>query len=176
MTALLPILCYCRKKFFGERMVDLSGVVTPFIRPGETVLVVGRAGRKFLRAIECAVGKNGYLFTALQEVKKRGSTRPVLLPRRIHVNSPGNSGTPEAIADLVICIRMTGVVPAEGELIQEIHAAMRPAGTLMICEPVWRIRKRQFNGMLSVAEEQGFIGRPGPAVPGYHTALMVRIC
>ena len=148
----------------------------PPLSPIGKVSFFSRSCRKFLRAIECAVGKNCYLFTALQEEKKRGNTLPGLLPRRIHVDRSGNSGTPEATADLVIGIRMTGVVPAEAELIQEIHAVMRPAGTLMICEPVWRIRKRQFNGMLSVAEEQGFIGRPGPAVPGYHTALMVRTC
>ena len=161
---------------FGGSSAEPAATIGRYVGPGMTVLAAGAGTEKILAMLESRIGRDGRLFIASFRKNTDYNATPVLALHGAGENAALPLDGPEMTADFAVCIGVAEVAPDNDRLFPQISAAMRPAGTLLIGEPVHRIRKRRFDGMVSAAEAAGFIGRPGPVLAGYHTALLVRTC
>ena len=149
----------------------VSRLASPFIHPGMSVLIAGAAGNTVVKSVAAMVGETGRIYTLFAGEMElhtySGSSGSGYADPAEHPEVP-----PEAV-EFCICVGRSRTARCREQLFARVHAALRPAATLLLIVPV---RKRLFDLLVAAAEEEGFIGRAGPHCTGYRTALLVRTC
>ena len=141
-----------------------EAMLRPHVRPGMTVLEPGCGMGFFSLPLARLVGAEGRVVCVdLQQrmidgLRRRARKAGVLDRVETAVCSSHDLGIGEWAGriDLALVIHVVHEVPDADRFLRQIHAALRPGGTLVIIEPKGHVTPGQFEETLALAEAVGF--------------------
>lgn len=139
-------------------------MLRPYVTPGMTVLEPGCGMGFFSLPLTRLVGAEGRVVCVdpqrrmIDGLRRRARKAGVLDRIEATACSPDdlNIGTWAGRIDLAVVIHVIHEVPDADRFLRQIHAALRPRGTLVIIEPKGHVTPDQFEGTLVAAEAVGF--------------------
>lgn len=145
----------------------------PYVRPGTTVVEPGCGMGYFSIPLARMVGPEGTVICVdLQEKMiaglRRRAQRAGVADRIVaSVCSPDDLGLGpfQGTADLALAIHMVHEVPDQARLLAQLHAVLRPGGSLLIREPRGHVTPDAFEHSMALAASVGF-ARTNRAVGG----------
>jgi 2-polyprenyl-3-methyl-5-hydroxy-6-metoxy-1,4-benzoquinol methylase len=160
-------------------------MLSPYIRPGFTVIDIG-PGMGFFTIPMCRlVGTEGRVIAADVQQKMldgvmRRARRHGLTNRLETVQSlPGDLGASEK-ADFVLAFWMVHEVQGRERFLRQVTALLKPEGRFLLVEPRLHVRERAFDVTLGEAKTAGLrlIGAPGIALSrsALFTLPLLRSC
>ncbi len=152
----------------------------PHVRPGMTVVEPGCGMGYFTLPLARMVGPAGRVVCPDLQPKmlaalERRATRAGVRDRVTTIPcTPGDLRLQDwaGRADLALAIHMVHEVPDPAAFFRQIHAALRPGGTLLLVEPKGHVSTEQFDRETTVAISAGFDPpRPLPGIRGLAASL-----
>jgi ubiquinone/menaquinone biosynthesis C-methylase UbiE len=162
--------------FIRRLLQNPKKILSPYISEGMTVLDLGCGPGVFTTEIAKMVSDSGKVIAAdLQEgmlEKVRQKIRGTELEKRItlHKCESDKTGVTENV-DFVLCFYMIHEVPDQDKLFEELKSILKPAGKVLIIEPIFHVTKTLFEKMISRARGIGFDIINGPKVFYSRTVL-----
>ena len=163
---------------------DPRKIVLPFVGEGMKVLEIGPGMGYFSLPIAKKIGPDGKLYAVdiqqkmISELGRRAGHTGVA--EQIECRLSGNNALPiddlKESVDFVFAFAVLHEIPYKQRLFEQVHAAMIPAGSMLLADPKAHCSESDFNSWISTAEKTGFILRPGPPVKGFHSSVLVRGC
>ncbi len=154
-------------------------IVGPFVRPGDRVLDIGCGPGYFTRAMARMVGESGCVVAAdlqdemLAMLRERAEKEGLLARIRLHKTRPETLDLDDpGPFDFVLAFYVVHEVPDIGRLFEEIVAALRPGGSVLVVEPKQHVGEAEFAGTLALARAAGLTAEPGPRVLFSRTVLL----
>ena len=135
-------------------------ILSPYIRPGFTVVDIGPGMGFFTIAMCRLVGKEGRVIAADVQQKMldgvmRRARRYGLTGRLETVRStPGDLGVSEK-ADFVLAFWMVHEVPDRERFLGQVAGLLKPEGRFLLVEPHLHVRKTAFDATLREAKTAG---------------------
>jgi ubiquinone/menaquinone biosynthesis C-methylase UbiE len=139
-------------------------LLTPYVKPGMTVLDVGPGMGYFTLPMARMVGENGRVICVDVQEKMLAS-----LKRRAHraglekqIIARGVGPTTLSIDDLegrvdfALVFAVVHEVPSPEALFREIHAAMKTGGLLLLSEPMGHVTPAAFEKTVATVKSAGF--------------------
>lgn len=148
---------------------DPDRILGPYVRPGMTVVDFGCGMGLFAIAMAKLVGDAGRVIAVdlqprmLAVLGRRARQAGVAERIRLHRCEPTSIGVTDTI-DFALAFYSAHEVPDRRALLREMHGFLRPAGALLVVEPVGHVTSRDFATTLAMAEEVGFVVRERPPV------------
>jgi ubiquinone/menaquinone biosynthesis C-methylase UbiE len=161
---------------------DPREILGPHVADGMTALEPGPGMGFFTLELARLVGETGRVVAVdvqpkmLDGLKRRAGRAG--LGRRIDCRVA--AGERLGVADLagavdfVLAFAVIHELPDVPGFFAETHAALKPGGTLLICEPRNHVSPEAFAATLTVARESGFVDAGQPQVRWSRTALLRR--
>jgi ubiquinone/menaquinone biosynthesis C-methylase UbiE len=139
-------------------------MLRPYVRPGMTVLEPGSGMGFFSLPLARLVGPDGRVVCVdLQQrmidgLRRRARKAGVLDRIETAVCNADDLGIGAWACriDLALVIHVIHEVPDEGRFLRQIHAALRPGGTLVVIEPKGHVTPARFEETLALADAAGF--------------------
>ena len=155
--------------------------LSPYLRPGMTVLDIGCAMGFFtIPAARMVGGKGRVIAVDLQpkmiDALKRRLKRRGLLDRvdaRVCGKTDLGIGDLDGRIDFVLAIHVVHEVPDKGRLFAELFRSLRPGGQLLFAEPKGHVSADELDQSVAEAIKAGFIVTPADGVTG-HSRLLSR--
>jgi SAM-dependent methyltransferase len=156
-------------------------MLRPYVRRGMTVLEPGSGMGFFTLPLARLVGAEGRVVCVdlqrrmIDGLRRRARKAGVLDRIEMAICSPDDLGIGEWAGriDLALVIHVIHEVPDANRFLRQIHAALRPAGTLVIIEPKGHVTPARFEEMLALAETVGFSrDQQGPATKPLQATLI----
>ncbi len=159
---------------------DPGAIVGPYLSEGMTVLEPGPGMGFFTLEMARRVGPRGRVIAV--------DVQPKML--EVLLRRAGNAGLADCIearlpagdhlgmhdyqgkVDFALAFAMVHEVPKPKLLLEDIQAALRPGGKLLVAEPVGHVTAAAFEVTLSLARELGFALELRPAIPRSHAAVL----
>lgn len=149
---------------------DPDEILSPFIRPGMTVLEPGPGMGFFTIPIARMVGESGCVYVldvqkemldGLERRAKRSGLYTRMRPRLVQPNSMGVADLAGSI-DLVCAFALVHEMPSADTFFSEAAATLKPDGLLLLAEPAGHVSSTDFEAELEAATRHGLrvIGRP----------------
>jgi len=154
-------------------------ILGQLITPGSTVVELGCGSGPFTVALAQMVGPSGRVIAAdvqpamLAKVEKRVAQSGLQERVELHVCVRGHIGL-SARVDFVLAFWMIHEVPDAAALFAEMHEKLNPAGKLLLVEPKFHVRQRDFEKEVGAALEAGFELVARPAVLLSSAALFAK--
>ncbi len=144
--------------------MDPERLLRPLVRPGMTVLEPGCGMGFFSLPLARLVGPGGRVVCVdlqrkMIEGLRRRAKRAGLLDRIDTVvcePSDLRTGAWAGQVDLALALHMVHEIPDVAGFLRQIHAALRPGGTLLIVEPKGHVTREQFEATVQAARAAGF--------------------
>jgi len=157
-------------------------ILGPHVREGMTVMDVGCAMGFFSLPLARMVGASGAVICLdMQErmllaLQKRAAKAGLADRVRTRLCRPDSLGISDLAGkvDFALAFAMVHEVPDPARLVTEIHAALRPSGTLLVAEPTGHVSADAFERTLALARERGFTERNRPSVMRSRSVLLVK--
>lgn len=139
-------------------------LLRPFVMPGMTVIEPGCGMGFFSLMLARLVGPGGRVVCVDLQPRmiaglRRRARRAGLQDRiRASVCPPGDLCLADVAvaADVAVVIHMLHEVPDQARLLADLHAALRPGGTLVILEPKGHVSHARFAASIDLAVRAGF--------------------
>ncbi len=157
-------------------------ILSPFIKPGMTVLELGPGMGFFTLDIARLVGARGRVIAVdvqqrmLCGIESRASKAGLL--HRLDLRLAGESRRWEegldGAVDVALAIFMLHEVPDQQGLFAVIRRALVPGGRLFISEPMFHVSKQNYEATVAEAERAGFIEVGHPKMRRSRTVLMAK--
>jgi ubiquinone/menaquinone biosynthesis C-methylase UbiE len=152
---------------FRRWLHDPERILSPHVRPGMTVMDFGCGMGMFAIALARLVGDQGQVIAVdlqkrmLDVLVKRAKKAGVAERIRAHRCEADSIACDDAI-DFALAFYSVHEVPDQRRLLGEIAVCLRPEGRMLVAEPVKHVPAKEFETMVSVAEELGLEadGRP----------------
>jgi ubiquinone/menaquinone biosynthesis C-methylase UbiE len=160
-------LLHCPEKILG-----------PYVKPGMTAMDVGCGMGLFSIAMARMVGDEGRVIAVdlqqkmldvLQNRAKKAGVADRITPHRCNADSIGLSEP----VDFALAFYSAHEVPCLRRLLDEIHKCLRSDARFLVVEPMGHVTARDFEAMLSLAEEIGFRVQERPHVRLSRAAVLV---
>jgi len=154
-------------------------ILGPYVKPGMTVTDVGCGMGFFSIAMARMVGGEGRVISVdlqqkmLETLTKRAKKAGVADRITTHRCEATSLGLTEPL-DFALAFYSAHEVPNLRRLLGEIHGCLRPAGKLLVVEPIGHVTPKDFEAMLSLAEAIGFRVRERPHVRLSRAAVLVK--
>ncbi len=154
-------------------------ILRPYIRSGMTILEVGCGPGFFTVDMANMVGAGGNVVACdiQQEMLDRleSKLRGTAIAERVtlHRSTDGLIGW-SGKADFILAFYVVHEIPDQRTLFSELHAILRPGGTILVVEPPLHVSAREFASSMATAEEAGFMIGRGPKMLFHKTALLFR--
>jgi ubiquinone/menaquinone biosynthesis C-methylase UbiE len=157
-------------------------LLRPLVRPGMTVLEPGCGMGYFSLPLARLVGPTGRVVCVdlqpkmLDGLRKR-ARRAGLLDRIEAVQcEPGDLRLQAwtGRVDLALAIHVVHEVPDQASFLRQIHAALRPGGSLLVREPKGHVTPEQFEVTVKAARAAGFTVAPSPIPSKGPSALLTK--
>jgi ubiquinone/menaquinone biosynthesis C-methylase UbiE len=154
-------------------------ILGPYVRPGITAMDFGCGMGLFSIAMAKLAGDGGRVIAVdlqqkmLDVLEKRAKKAGVMDRITTHRCEADSLGLTEAI-DFALAFYSAHEVPDLGRLLGEIHGCLRPAGKLLVVEPMGHVGSKDFEAMLSLAEKIGFRVQERPRVRLSRAAVLLK--
>ncbi|NIA14009.1 MAG: methyltransferase domain-containing protein [Nitrospiraceae bacterium] len=167
------------RKLFQEPRKILS----PYVKPGMTVLDVGCAMGFFSLPLARLVGPDGVavcvdmqekMFQRLETRARKAGVIGQIQTRTCSQDTLGLGDLAEAV-DFALLFAMVHEVPDAARLFSELHRAMKPAGQVLMAEPKGHVRAKAFDTSLASAEQCGFVAIERPRIRGSHAVVLSKV-
>ena len=155
---------------------DPQQILAPYVRPGDAVLDVGCGMGYFTLALARLVKPGGSVIAAdlqpkmLAGLRRRAERAGLLDGIRLLQSAPDRIGLEEPL-DFALAFWMVHEVRQPEPFLQEIAAALKPGGRLLIVEPVIHVPGGAFERTVSLAERLGLALQDRPRVRASRAAL-----
>ena len=165
---------------FRRFMQDPKKILPPHVQPGMTVLEIGPGMGYFTIPLARMVGSNGRIvtvdiqekmITALQKRATGAGVADRIEARLIHADSLG-IGDLEGRFDFALAFAVVHEVPDQGSLFREVHAALKPGGTLLMADPRSHFPQKEYKRCLALATHAGFEKDREPEIWKSRTAVL----
>ncbi len=156
-----------------------EAILSPYIRPGFTVVDIGPGMGFFTIAMCRLVGKEGRVIAADVQQKMldgvmRRALRSGLTDRLETVQSlPGDLRVSEK-ADFVLAFWMVHETPDRGRFLGQVAGLLKPEGRFLLVEPGLHVRKRAFDITVGEAKTAGLRLIGAPKIALSRSALFAR--
>ena len=154
-------------------------ILEPYVKPGTTVMDFGCGMGLFSIAMAKMVGHEGKVIAVdlqqkmLDVLVKRAKKSGVAERITTHRCETGSIGLTEPV-DFALAFYSAHEVPNLRRLLDEIHGCLRPTGKLLVVEPKGHVGPKDFEAMLSLAEDIGFRVQERPHVRLSRAAVLVK--
>jgi ubiquinone/menaquinone biosynthesis C-methylase UbiE len=136
----------------------------PLVRPGMTVLEPGCGMGYFSLPLARLVGPSGRVICVdlqpqmIARLRRRAGRAGLLDRIETVVCGADDLGTAAwaGRVDLAVAIHVVHEIPDAGAFFRQIHAALRPGGTLLVIEPKGHVSPAEFQETIATAEADGF--------------------
>ncbi len=157
-------------------------ILSPYVRPGMTVLDVGSAMGYFSLPIAEMVGPGGKVVCADIQPKMLGVLRrraaQAGLTERIetHVSTEDAIGLHgrEATFDFALAFTMLHEVGNPANFLREIHQLLKPGAQFLLTEPIGHVSQADFAHTVELAAQAGFQIMGYPLIRLSHTILLAK--
>jgi ubiquinone/menaquinone biosynthesis C-methylase UbiE len=160
-------LCFTFDNPLRRKFQDPYKMLSPYIRPGDTVVDIGPGKGYFTLPLCKLAGREGRVIAAdIQEkmlsALRRRASRAGLDENLTTTLSKPNDFCLDVKADFVLAFWMMHEVPDINQFYENARRIMKPDASFLIAEPLFHVAERRFDAMLKTAEETGFsiIDRP----------------
>jgi ubiquinone/menaquinone biosynthesis C-methylase UbiE len=156
-------------------------ILGPHVKPGMTVMDFGCGMGLFSIAMAKLVGQEGKVIAVdlqqkmLDVLAKRAGKAGMADRIETHRCEADAIGLAEPV-DFALAFYSAHEVPDPRRLLLEIQGYLRPAGKLLVVEPIGHVTRKSFEAMLSLAEEIGFRLQARPRVRLSRAAALVKGC
>lgn len=153
-------------------------VLSPYVKPGMTLLDLGCGMGYFSIAMASLVGDSGAVIAVdlqqeMLDVMMKRAARSNLAGRiRPYRCAPDDIGAHTA-ADFALACYMLHEVPDRARFLQQVRANLKPNAKFLLMEPKLHVTKEAFASSLALAAEAGLIKIDAPVITFSHTALLV---
>jgi ubiquinone/menaquinone biosynthesis C-methylase UbiE len=157
-------------------------ILTPYIKPGMTVLDVGSAMGFFSLPLAKMVGPGGKVVCVdvqpkMLQVLRRRATKAGLADRiETHVSTNdaiGLSGRDNTF-DFALAFTMMHEVGNQANFLREIFQMLKPGASLLLTEPIKHVPPPDFDRTVSLAQQEGFVVTSHPVIHLSHTAVLAK--
>jgi len=154
-------------------------LLSPYVRPGSTVIDVGAGMGYFSIPLARLVGPAGHvtaidiqakMLEALASRARRHGVSERIKPYHVTSASLGN----HMAADFVVAFWMVHEVPNLRAFLTEVYGFLNPEGLFLLAEPIFHVSKKSFLQTMNIASEIGFIVKDMPKIRLSRSALLVR--
>jgi ubiquinone/menaquinone biosynthesis C-methylase UbiE len=155
-------------------------IVSPYIKPGDTVIDVGPGMGFFTIPMAEIVGENGRVIAVdiqkkmldhlMQRVENKGFSGKV----SFHLSTPGNE-TPDVSADFILAFWMVHEVPDKEKFLYGLKNRLKQGGLMLIVEPKMHVTKESFEQTVGIAEKIGFKIKERPDVSLSRAVLLLKV-
>jgi len=149
---------YCSE---GQTVLDLGCGPAPML--ADIARVIGPAGR-----IICADVQPAMLDRVRAKAERAGLSDRV----RLHLCEPDRLGLEPSSVDFVLAFWMLHEADDPELLLDQIAACLRPAGRLLLIEPIIHVSKARFQSMVRAAGADGLRAVESPRVRFSRAALL----
>jgi ubiquinone/menaquinone biosynthesis C-methylase UbiE len=159
-----------------------SKALAPFVREGMVVLEPGPGMGFFTLAVARLVGPEGRvvavdlqpkMLASLERRASRAGLRDRIETRRAEPATLGVADL-DGLADVALALYVVHELPDPAGFFGEIHAALKPGGSLLLAEPKGHVSEADFGASVATAQRAGF--RASGDLPGFwgRTAVLVK--
>ncbi|MDP4189268.1 MAG: class I SAM-dependent methyltransferase [Bacteroidota bacterium] len=146
-----------------------SKILKPYIKPGMNILEFGCGPGFFTLDIAKMLGESGKVIAAdlqegMLEIVRKKIQNTALKDRIELFKCPQDKiGITEQV-DLFLAFYVVHEVPDQHRLFTEIKSILKPGGKLLIVEPGFHVKKKEFDAMTGNLIDAGFIVESRPKV------------
>jgi ubiquinone/menaquinone biosynthesis C-methylase UbiE len=144
-------------------------ILNPYIREGMTVLDVGCGPGFFSLDMARMVGQQGRVIASdvqdgmLEKLKKKIHGTETC--GRITLHKCGDKGLEISDSvDFVLLFYVLHEMPDQENVFAELKSLLKPAGRILIVEPPFHVRRKDFLETIGIAEKKGFIVLERPRI------------
>jgi len=172
-------LCFTFDNPIRRLLHNPEAILSPYVRPGSTVIDVGAGMGYFSIPLARLVGPTGHVTAIdlqakmLEALASRARRSGVLERIKTHIADTDSLGNHSKV-DFVNAFWMVHEVPNQRAFLTEILNFLKPEALFLIAEPVIHVRKKGFLQTIQTAKEIGFIVKDMPKIRISHTALFAR--
>ena len=152
-----------------RRLHNIRAILSPYVRPGDTVVDIGIGFGICTLPLAELVGPNGRVIAVdiqdkMLEATRRRAFQRGLVERIEFRKAKEDSLGFTAKADFVNAFWMFHEIANKRGVLAELHTLLRPGGRLLITEPTGHVSKAFFEKIARLAGEAGFRVSAGPRV------------
>jgi len=172
-------LCFTFDNPLRKLLHNPEAILSPYIRPGNTVIDIGPGMGYFSIPLARLVGPTGHviaidvqpkMLAALASRARRSRLSERIEPHLASSDSLGNHPK----ADFIMTFWMVHEVPNQRTFLAEIFGFLKPEGLFLLVEPILHVRKKSFLRTVQTANEIGFIVKDVPKIRLSHSVLFTR--
>ncbi|MFC1523303.1 class I SAM-dependent methyltransferase [Thermodesulfobacteriota bacterium] len=155
-------LAYTFDNPFRKLVHNPVRMLSPYVTPGMVVADIGCGMGFFSIGLAMIVGKSGRVLAVdLQEemfkrVRKRAAKAGVTDIVRPRICSANSVGLDDESLDFGLAFWMVHETPDAGRFYDQMFAALRTSGKLLVAEPKFHVSRKAFELSIHVAQEKGF--------------------
>jgi len=164
-------------------MQNPEQILSPFVKPGMTVVDVGSAMGFFTLPLARLVGKDGRviavdvqekMLSSLVTRAKRAGLSDRIKPVQCSFDSLG-LGEMTGQTDFALAFAVLHEMPDVQQAMKEVYASLKPGGCLLIAEPKGHVTLTAFNEAIYKTEACGFKHEASPLISKSHSAVMRKV-
>lgn len=171
--------CYTFDNPLRKLLHHPEAILSPYIRPGNTVIDVGAGMGYFSVPLARLVGPAGHVTAIdiqarmLAGLVSRARRQGVSERIKPHLAQRGSLGN-HSEADFVIAFWMVHEVPNQRAFLSEIFGFLKTGGLFLLAEPIFHVPERSFLRTIKTANEIGFVQRDRPKIRISRSVLFTR--
>ncbi len=172
-------LCFTFDNPIRKLLHNPETIVSPYVRPGNTVIDIGAGMGYFSIPLARLVGPAGHvtaidvqakMLASLASRARRFGVSERIKPYLADSDSLGSHSK----ADFIMAFWMVHEVPNQRAFLSEIFGFLKPKGLFLLAEPIFHVTKKSFLRTIQTANEIGFIEKDRPKIRISRSVLFTR--
>jgi len=167
---------------FRKLLQNPSKILSPYVRPGMTVLDVGSAMGFFSLPMAERVGPGGKVVCVdvqpgmLGALRRRAAAAGLSERIETHVSSEHSIGLhgQNDYFDFALAFAVLHEVSGRIGFLREIYQMLKPGACLLLTEPAKHVSQVQFDRTVSEAQQEGFAVTGHPAIRSSHAVVLTK--